>query len=46
MQMDLLYAEKQEHNNYTVRGNLEDIHGQRVSMGWCAFASAVKPGHG
>jgi hypothetical protein len=46
MQMDLLYAEKQERNNYIVRGNLEDINGQRVSTGRCALASAVKPGHG
>lgn len=46
MQMDLLYAGKQECYNYIVGGNLEGVHGQRVFPKRCAFASAVEPGHG
>jgi hypothetical protein len=44
MQMDLFYAGKQGNNNYTERGNLEGVHGQRVSAEWHALISAVKPG--
>jgi hypothetical protein len=42
MQTNLIYAGRQEHNNYIVRETLEGICGQRVSTGRHAFTSPVQ----
>jgi hypothetical protein len=46
MHMGLFYAGEQKNNNYTVRRNLEGVHGQRVLGGRRALASVVEHGHG
>jgi hypothetical protein len=41
--MDLIYAGKQEINNYITRRGSEAVRGQMVSAATGALASAVKP---